>query len=74
MNAHEEILPGNPEAVASFRDFMGKIYDCFWCITKKNKLKGRGPGINSSQSRNVGKIQLSMQLSHLSIFFENVWF
>ena len=32
-------------------------------------LKGRGPGINSSQSKNVGKIQLSMQLSHLSIIF-----
>ena len=27
-------------------------------------LKGRGPGINSSQSKNVGKIQLSMQLSN----------
>ena len=37
-------------------------------------LKGRGPGINSSQSKNVGKIQLSMQLSHLSIIFENIWF
>ena len=30
-------------------------------------LNGRGPGTNSSQSKNVGKIQLSMQLSHLSI-------
>ena len=37
-------------------------------------VKGRGPGINSSQSKNVGKIQLSMQLSHLSIIFENIWF
>ena len=37
-------------------------------------LKGRGPGINSSQSKNVGKIQLSMQLSHLNIIFENIWF
>ena len=37
-------------------------------------LKGRGPGINSSQSKNVGKIQLSIQLSHLSIIFENIWF
>ena len=37
-------------------------------------LKGRGRGINSSQSKNVGKIQLSMQLSHLSIGFENIWF
>ena len=36
-------------------------------------IKGRGPGINSSQSKNVGKIQLSMQLSHLSINFENIW-
>ena len=35
-------------------------------------FKGRGPGINSSQSKNVGKIQLSMQLSHLSIIFENI--
>ena len=37
-------------------------------------FKGRGPGINSSQSKNVEKIQLSMQLSHLSIIFENIWF
>ena len=37
-------------------------------------LKVRGPGINSSQSKNVGKIQLFMQLSHLSIIFENIWF
>ena len=37
-------------------------------------IKGRGRGINSSQSKNVGKIQLSMQLSHLSIIFENLWF
>ena len=35
-------------------------------------LKGRGPGINSSQSKNVEKIQLSMQLSHLNIIFENM--
>ena len=39
-----------------------------------NQIKGRGPGINSSQSKNVGKIQLSMQLPHLSIIFENIWF
>ena len=39
-----------------------------------SSFKGRGPGINSSQSKNVGKIQLSMQLSHLSIIFENIWF
>ena len=37
-----------------------------------SSLKGRGPGINSSQSKNVGKIQLSMQLSLLSIIFENI--
>ena len=37
-------------------------------------VKGRGRGINSSQSKNVGKIQLSKQLSHLSIIFENIWF
>ena len=38
-------------------------------------FKGRGPGINSSQSKNVRKIQLSMQLPHLSIiFFLNIWF
>ena len=37
-------------------------------------FKGRGPGIYSSQSKNVGKIQLSMQFSHLSIIFENIWF
>ena len=36
-------------------------------------FKGRGPGLNSSQSKNVGKIQLSMQLSHSSIIFENIW-
>ena len=30
---------------------------------ESSPLKGRGPGINSSQSKNVGKIQLSMQLS-----------
>ena len=42
--------------------------------TEQRILKGRGPGINSSQSKNVGKIQLSMQLSHLSIIFENTWF
>ena len=39
----------------------------------KHMFKGGGPGINSSQSKNVGKIQLSMQLSHLSIIFENIW-
>ena len=43
-------------------------------IIDKRVIKGRGPGINSSQSKNVGKIQLSMQLSHLSIIFENIWF
>ena len=37
-------------------------------------LKGQGPGINGIQLKNVGKIQLSMQLSHLSIIFENIWF
>ena len=37
-------------------------------------LKGWGLGINSSQLKNVGKIQLSIQLSHLSIIFEYVWF
>ena len=35
-----------------------------------SKLKGQGPGINNSQSKNVGKIQLSMQLSHLSSIFD----
>ena len=29
-------------------------------------------GINSSQSKNTGKIQLSIQLLHLSIIFENI--
>ena len=43
-------------------------------LNKISKIKGRGPGINSSQSKNVGKIQLSMQLSHLSIILENSWF
>ena len=43
-------------------------------LLKQIVFKGRGPGINSSQSKNVGKIQLSMQLSHLSIIFENIWF
>lgn len=37
-------------------------------------VKDRDPGIISSQSENVGKIQLTMQLSHLSIIFENSWF
>ena len=37
-------------------------------------LKGRGRGINGSRSKNVGKIQLSMHLSHFSIIFENIWF
>ena len=37
-------------------------------------FKGRGPGINSSQSENDGKIQLSMQLSLLSIILEKKWF
>ena len=46
---------------------------CLQRISAVN-VKGRGPGINSSQSKNVGKIQLSMQLSHLSIIFENIWF
>ena len=36
-------------------------------------FKGRGPGINSRQSKNVGKIQLSMQLSHLSIIFLTIY-
>ena len=47
--------------------YMGVVW-----TANKQKLKGRGPGINSSQSKNVGKIQLSMQLSHLSIIFENI--
>ena len=33
-------------------------------------FKGRGQGINSSQSKSFGKIRLSMQLSHLIIIFE----
>ena len=37
---------------------------------KQNTPKGRGLGINSSQSKNIGRIQLSMQLSHLNIIFE----
>ena len=50
------------------------LNDVLMRATLSLKLKGRGPGINSSQSKNVGKIQLSMQLSHLSIIFENMWF
>ena len=34
-------------------------------------FKGRGPGIKRGQSKNVGKIHFSMQLSHLSIILEN---
>ena len=40
-------------------------------------FKGRDPGKNSSQSKNVGNIQLSMQLLHYNIIFENLnsqWF
>ena len=37
-------------------------------------FRGRDSGINSSQSKNVEKIQFSMQLSHLNIIFENLWF
>ena len=53
------------------------IYQCvasklMLCPSSHSKVKGQGPGINSSQSKNVGKIQLSMQLSHLDINFENV--
>ena len=33
-------------------------------------FKDRGPGTNSSQLKNFGKIQLSMQLSHLSIILK----
>ena len=33
-------------------------------------FKGRGPGINSSQSKNVGEIQLSMQLAELGNIFD----
>ena len=33
-------------------------------------FKDRGPGMNSSQLKNVGKIQFSMQLSHLRIICE----
>ena len=39
---------------------------------KQNTPKGRGLGINSSQSKNVGKIQISMQLSHLNIIFVKI--
>lgn len=34
----------------------------------------KGRGMYSSQSEYVGNIQLSMQLSNLSIIFENLWF
>ena len=37
-------------------------------------LKAGAQKKNSSQSKNVGKIQLSMQLSHLRIILENTWF
>ena len=43
-------------------------------LKSKYKALVKGRGINSSQSKNVGKIQLSKQLSHLSIIFENIWF
>ena len=36
-------------------------------------IKRSGPGRNSSKSKNVGKIQLSMQLLHSSIIFEIIW-
>ena len=35
-----------------------------------NVLKGRGPDTNIRQSKNVGEIKLSIQISHLSINFE----
>ena len=37
-------------------------------------FKGRGSGINSSQSKNVGKIQLSMQLAELGSIFDKKGF
>ena len=37
-------------------------------------LIGCAPGRNNSQSENFGKIQVSMQLSHLNINCENIWF
>ena len=48
------------------------LISCPFLLTAYNAtnghiFKGRVPGINSSQSKNVGKIQVSMQLSHLSI-------
>ena len=44
------------------------VAQSIYFITNLNyNLKGRGPCINSNQSENVGKIPLSMQLSHLSI-------
>ena len=33
-------------------------------------LKGRGPGINSSQSKNVWEIQRSMQLAEFGNIFD----
>ena len=41
-----------------------------YSLNMKN-VKGQGLSINSSQSKNVGK--LFMQLSHLSINLENIW-
>ena len=41
--------------------------------TNQKNFKGRGPGINTSLLKNVGKIQLSIQLSYLSTIFENIW-
>ena len=50
------------------------IYQCVASkFSSHSKVKGQGPGVNSNQSKNVGKILLSMQLSHLGIYFENVW-
>ena len=48
------------------------LISCPFLLTACNATNGHifkswGPGINSSQSKNVGKIQLSKQLSHLSI-------
>ena len=44
------------------------MFKCF------HDIKGRGPGINRSQSKKCWENSLSMQILHLSIFFENIWF
>ena len=40
------------------------------CLMVYLKAGGRGPGINSSQSKNVGEILLSMQLAELGNIFD----